>query len=142
LRRRKRWHPLREYVIHPAAKEPDADSPFWRFNCSGFVLHAYHDAGIQLVAQEDVPLVTLAFLKAAYPESAARKRLDDPEFRTKMGIGVGDHWRVIMPGYIVNSLDRSAEQIRQTPYRPSRGDEFFPPQDRTAEGEASSQPTQ
>ncbi len=29
-----------EYIIHPAAKEPDAHYPLWRFNCAGFVLNA------------------------------------------------------------------------------------------------------
>lgn len=43
-----------------------------------------------------------------------------------MGVDVGDRWPVIMAGYVVNSLNRSPEEIRLTPYKPRSGDEFFP----------------
>lgn len=119
-----RLHPISEYIIHPAAKEPDADYPLWRFNCAGFVLAAYAEADIELVDQEHAPLVTVDFLKKAYP--MAKRRLDDPDFRKDMGIGDGDRWPVVVPGYIVNSLNRSAADIRRTPYTPEPGDEYFP----------------
>lgn len=77
-----------EYVIHPAAQEPDANYPLWRFNCAGFVMHAYLEAGIELIAEERVPAITIDELKAAY--SAAANRVDDPAFRLAMGIGEGD----------------------------------------------------
>jgi len=132
----RRLHPKNEYVIHPAAREPDADYPLWRFNCAGFVLNAYLEAEIELVDQEHAPPVTLDFLKGAYPW--ARKRLDDPEFRKEMGIDIGDCWPVIMAGYVVNSLKRSADEIRQMPYRPRSGDEFFPTRDQDVEEETTS----
>ena len=124
-----------EYTIHPVARAPDADYPLWRFNCAGFVLKAYLEADIELVDQEHAPLVTLDFLKRAFPSS--RDRLDDPEFRKYMGIDVGDRWPVIMAGHVVNSLNRSAEEIRQTPYRPVAGDEFFPTKAQVVEEEAT-----
>ena len=120
-----------EYVIHPAAREPDASYPLRRFNCAGFVLSAYLEANIDLVDQEHSPPVTLDFLKDAFPEFG--KRLDDLEFRKEMGIDIGDRWPVIMPGYVVNSLRRSADEIRMAPYRPRSGDEFFPARDQDAE---------
>lgn len=131
-----------EYIIHPAAEEPDADYPLWRFNCAGFVLEAYLEADIELVDKEHAPAVNLDFLKGAY--SWAKRRLDDPEFRKKMGIEIGDSWPVIMAGYVVNSINRSADEIRQTPYRPRSGDEFFPPRDQGVEEETTSpsHPTQ
>ncbi|HVA46794.1 MAG TPA: hypothetical protein VNH11_10555 [Pirellulales bacterium] len=61
----------------------------------------------------------------AYPW--AKDRLDDPAFRREMGIGEGDRWPVVLAGYVVNALNRAVELIRQAPYEPMRGDEFFPP---------------
>lgn len=138
---KRKLHPKSEYIIHPAASEPDAHYPLWRFNCAGFVLNAYLEANIQLVDQEHAPAVTLDFLKGAY--RWARKRLDDPEFRKEMGIDIGDRWPVIMAGYVANSLNRSADEIRHTPYRPRSGDEFFPARDQDVEEETTSpsQPT-
>jgi len=123
----KKLHPKSEYVIHPAAREPDADYPLWRFNCAGFVLNAYLEANIELVDQSHAPAVTLDFLKNAFPKE--RKRLDNSEFQKEMGIDMEDRWPVIMAGYVVNSLNRSANEIRQTPFSPRPGDEFFPAQD-------------
>ena len=104
-------------------------------------MKAYLEANIQLVDQEHAPAVTLDFLKRAFPPQ--RKRLDKPAFRKEMGIGIGDRWPVIMAGYVVNSLNRSADEIRQTPYRPRSGDEFFPAREQDVEEDAThpSQPT-
>jgi len=113
-----------EYVIHPSAKEPDSNYPLWRYNCSGFVLHAYLEANIELIDEEQVPTVVLGFLKDAFP--SFMKRLDDPAFRNEMGIDIGDSWPVVMAGYVVNSLNRPAGEIRQMPYAPRSGDEYFP----------------
>lgn len=121
---KQRLHPISEYVIHPAAKEPDPNYPLWRFNCAGFVLTAYLEANIELIDQEHAPSVPLDFLKKAYP--MAKKRLDDQDFRKQMGIDEGDRWPVIMAGYVVNSTNRSAADIRQTAYTPESGDEYFP----------------
>ena len=124
-------HRQSEYIIHPAAKGPDADYPLWRFNCAGFVLNAYLEAGIELIVQEHAPPVSLDLLKRAFP--TARNRLDGPEFRTQMGVDTGDQWPVIFAGYVVNSLNRSADEIRKAPCRPRSGDEYFPARDQDAE---------
>ncbi len=100
------------------------------------MLNAYLEANIELVDREHVPAVTLDFLKNAYPW--ARKLLDNPEFRKEMGIDIGDCWPVIVAGYVVHSLDRSADEVRQTPYRPRSGDEFFPARDPDVEEETTS----
>ncbi len=113
-----------EYVIHPSAREPDSNYPLWRFNCSGFVLHAYLEANIELIDEEQVPSVALGFLKDAFPW--ARKRLEDPEFRKEMGIDTGEQWPVVMAGYVINSLNRPSNVIRQAPYVPRSGDRYFP----------------
>ena len=119
-----RLHPKSEYIIHPAAREPDANHPLWLFNCAGFVLYAYLEANIELVAQQQAPKVALDVMKRAYPK--ARRRLDDPEFREEMGIGAGIRWPVILAGYVIHSLNRTADEIRQAPYTPRSGDEYFP----------------
>ena len=111
-----------EYTIHPSARPPDRIRPHWRFSCSGFVLMAYSEAGIRLIS-DNAPLLTLDMLKQAYP--FAVNRLDDPNFRQKMGlIGTGP-WPVILAGYVINSLRREVNEIHSSPYVPVSGDECF-----------------
>lgn len=112
-----------EYIICPAGKRPDADFPLWRFSCAGFVIHAYDEAGIVLLADE-VPTVGLTELNEAY--SWAASYLSDPDFRKQMGIGDGDEWPVIFVGYVIQSLNRDPDEIRAVPYRSTPGDRFFP----------------
>jgi len=85
----------------------------------------YLEAGIELIDQTRVPEVTVDALKVAYPQ--LENILDKPKLLTEMGLAEGTQWPVILAGYVVNSLDRPADEIRETPYTPLSGDEFFPP---------------
>lgn len=118
-----RDHLVAEYVICPAAKPPDRDFPLWRFNCAGFVIKAYEEADIEILVEE-IPRVTLEDLKQAYQHESMR--LDDAEFREQMGIGDGTSWPVVLVGYVAHSFNRSAAEIRNSPYQPEPGDEYFP----------------
>jgi hypothetical protein len=120
-----------QYVIRPHVKLPDADHPYYRYSCAGFVIEAYGWAGIDLVvtSDQDLPKVPLAALKKAYPRYA--ETLDDPVERTKYGLEElepeeADGWPVVLAGYVMNALRPGAEDIRRAPYKPSAGDEFFP----------------
>ena len=116
-----------EYTICPHYLEPSEHFPFRRFNCAGFVVEAYRFAGIELLAIDDnFPKVTLTSLKHAYPDQA--RRLDNPVLRRFMGLeGMDGPWPVVLAGYVINSLNRSAEEIRESPYSPVEADAYFPP---------------
>jgi hypothetical protein len=89
----------------------------------GWVLEAYATADLRLLG-EPLPLVTLDELKLHYPEFG--DRLNDPQVRADLGIGEGESWPVALVGYVLHSLNRKAAEIRDLPYSPKRGDEFFP----------------
>lgn len=132
--------PRRQYIIRPHAADPDEEFPFRRFNCAGFVVEAYRDAGIDLVALDDasLPTVSLDTLKQTYSDQA--RRLDNPALRQAYGLTGDGPWPVLLAGHIINAMARDTEVIRQTPYTASTGDEFFPPrpsEDVLAEGEAT-----
>lgn len=118
---------FRQYVIHPHATEPDRQFPFRRFNCAGFVVEAYRDAGIELVQLDDgsLPRVSLETLKRAYPDQA--KSLERKKLRATLGLDGDGPWPVLLAGYVINAMARLAPLIRNVPFVPSIGDEFFPP---------------
>ena len=113
-----------EYVIHPPFVEQDENTPLWRFSCVGFVLRAYIEARIHLLNLEKIPCSSLEYLKLTYG-SIARK-LDEPDFRSRLGIAEGETWPVALVGHVLNSLARDPDEIRQTPFIPKAGDELFP----------------
>jgi hypothetical protein len=119
---------LKQYVIHPHVREPDADVPCRRFSCAGFVIEAYRDAGLDLIVTEAarLPGVTLETLLSAYPDLSDRLR--NTAKRSLFGLEGQGPWPVTLAGYVLNALDRTTDEIRKGPYTPSSGDEFFPPQ--------------
>jgi hypothetical protein len=120
--------PRRQYIICPHAVDPDEQFPFRRFNCAGFAVEAYRDAGIELVQlnEASLPTVSLATLKHAYPDHASR--LDNAPLREAYGLKGDGPWPVLLAGYVINAMARDVAAIRDVPYSPSPGDEFFPPQ--------------
>lgn len=115
-----------EYVIHPSSIEPEEEVSLWRFSCAGFVLKAYEEANIHLIDDRKLPNITLNKLKDGYPGWA--DKLDCEDVRTRLGIGEGTAWPVVLAGYVVNSLNRSPDVIRSQAFVPAPGDEFFPSQ--------------
>jgi hypothetical protein len=115
-----------EYVIYPASLPPSPSQPLWRFNCAGFVLQAYLEADIALLADR-LPVVGMDRLIEAYPW--AQRKLADPETRKKMGIGEGDKWPVTFVGYVIHSLSRNSEEIRAAPYVAKESDISYPVED-------------
>lgn len=104
----------------------DGEVIYVRFNCAGFVVEAYKEAGIQLVDTDALPRIERDRLAIAY--SVVRS----PRFEKlnrQYGWGLDDRedrWPVLMPGYVLHAFDRTCEEIRSTPYRPQLGDEVFP----------------
>jgi len=115
---------LNEYTIRPGAIEPDRNRPFWRFSCAGFVIEAYRNANIVLVDESlgSLPLISLTNLRHAYNFPL----LDNAEFRTELGLDGDGPWRVVLAGYVMNSLNRTVTEIKASAYQPVEGDEYFP----------------
>jgi hypothetical protein len=117
----------RQYVIVPHCREPDESCSVRRFNCAGFVIEAYRYAGIDLLTTDapSLPQISLEDLFRTYPDREGQLR--HPKLREKFGLEGDGPWPVVMAGYVMNSLDRPAEEIRARPYTPKEGDAFFPP---------------
>ena len=118
------------YVVHPHVREqtaPDGTVIYRRFSCAGFVIEAYREVGIELVVTEEgrLPSVPLNTLLLAYPDLQAE--LQSPRLRRMCGLPGEGPWAVVLPGYVLHSLDRPESEIRGSPYLPREGDEFFPP---------------
>ena len=116
----------KQYVICPHVKEPDSDCSCRRFNCAGFVVEAYRDAGIDLVTTDADSLlpVSLETLSHAFPDVAPL--LQSPKRRVKYGL-IGDGpWPVFLAGYVMNAMNRSVREVREQSYVPQAGDAFFP----------------
>lgn len=117
-----------QYIILPHRRESDASCSVRRFNCAGFVIEAYSYAGINLVAtnMDSLPAISLETLCQAYPPRMA-EFLHNPNRREKFGLEGDGPWPVVLAGYVLNALNRSAEDIRNGPYLPRSGDEYFLP---------------
>lgn len=122
----------RQYVVRPHVlpkRDSDGTVLFLRFNCAGFVIEAYRSAGINLVgmADDEIPGSSLEALLHAYPDMA--KYLQDIKYREREDVNLpGDGpWPVMLPGYVLNALQRQEDVIRAgIPYQAVAGDEYFP----------------
>jgi hypothetical protein len=116
----------RQYVIHPHVREPNRDVPCRRFSCAGFVIEAYRDADVELVVIEParLPSVDIETLTNAYSDLAHVLR--SPARRSRFGLEGDGPWPAMLAGYVMNALNRTTEEIREGPYVPASGDEYFP----------------
>lgn len=120
-----------DYIVHPHT-DYSPDGSFRRFSCTGYVVEAYRDAGIDLIEIAAVPAIDLQMIYLAYPDLP---RLEaNPQLRQRAGVRsrqdlglAGDGpWPVLLPGYLLHSLARDAGPVRQGAYSPAPGDECFP----------------
>lgn len=99
-----------------------------RFSCAGYVLSAYDEAGIPLLAPEthsQFPETSGASLANAYSRNPA-------ELPTAMRVAFGlqdlngdGPWPLVLPGYVFHALNRVDKAVRAEPYLPRAGDEYF-----------------
>jgi hypothetical protein len=116
------------YCIYPHADplfEDDGRYARMRFSCSGFVFEAYRSARIRLLEPDALPTVDMTTIEAAYPVPArllAASRVTPDS----LGLKGNGPWPVLLCGYLFHALDREADVIRQSPYTPVGGDQYFP----------------
>lgn len=118
-----------QYVVLPhclAVEGEDGTVIYHRYSCGGFVIEAYRFVGIELLVAEASPLpaVGLDTLRLAYPD--LQRALDSPRLREYLGLVGSGPWPVVLAGYLLNSLRRTEAEIRENPYRPQLGDEYYP----------------
>jgi hypothetical protein len=118
-----------QYVIAPHVRETSAADGTLvcrRFSCGGFVVEAYRSIDVDFVdtSPTGLPPVSLSTLKTVYPETA--RVLDNSRLREGFGIPGDGPWPILLPGYLLNALDRSEADARSRPWKASPGDEFFP----------------
>lgn len=94
-----------------------------RFSCVGFVLEAYKSARITLLNLDELPLIDMTVIAAAYPPTRLIERgqisADD------LGLAGDGPWPVLLCGFLFHSLNRDANVIRQEPYAPTISDRHF-----------------
>ena len=117
--------PLEVYTIRPHYIKASPEKPYRRFSCSGFVFEAYKFIGIVLVDLKKLPDVDLETLVRAYPEQ--ERRLRRKKLRELFNLSGDGPWAVLLPGHIINSLNRPREEIMSKSYQAKPGDEYFPP---------------
>lgn len=126
-RRPTRW---KQYTVCPHVKPWVAKdgTPLWhRFSCAGLVIEAYKEAEITLVdlSADRLPDVYPDTLDTAYPDLAPVMERH-PGLRAELGLPGDGPWKAVLAGYVIHSLNRSAEEIRTTPYEARSRDMTFP----------------
>jgi hypothetical protein len=120
--KRRDW--LKQYIACPHKKDVlgrDGTIIYSRYSCAGFVVEGYEEAKIELINIENLPLVTESLLGKVFEELS---RLNSDQ-RNELGIVGNGPWPVLLPGYVMHSLNRPVEEIQDGPYQPKHGDEKF-----------------
>jgi len=116
----------RQYVIRPPWKdEYDSNTGvrrYRRYSCAGFVLDSHRQVNIELIQidADALPNVEQATIICAYPNAEQH-----PMRLAKYGLEGNGPWKVVLPGYVLHTLNRPTDQIRQEPYLAKEGDEQF-----------------
>ena len=118
---------IEQYVIYQEDDDITPEDTLPRYSCATYVTSAYEQAAIELVVGP-LPLKNAEQLKSIYTDPQIQSAIDDPDKRHQLGIGNGTEWPIMMVGYLLNSLSRSPGEIRNNPYQPVEGDEYFPRQ--------------
>lgn len=113
-------------ITPPFVEEKDKDSDrviCQKFSCAGFILQCYEQgAGIVLLHSDPavLPAVDRSVLEQIYDK--ARMDLFHRAGR-RFGITGQGPWQIVLCGYVLHALNRSAASIRHSPYIPSSVEE-------------------
>lgn len=114
----------RQYVIDPPWEDvPDPNTGvrrYRRYSCAGFVLDAHRQVDIELLDRRSasLPEVAAETIQVSYPGLRTNRLAE-------FGLRGNGPWRIVLAGYVLHSLNRTTEEIRQRPYEAQVGDECF-----------------
>jgi hypothetical protein len=114
------------YCVHPHVSplyEDDGRYARKRFSCAGFVFEADKKARIRLLDLNALPMVEMAVLALAYPQT---RLIESGRISADvLGLGGSGPWPVLLCGYLFHALNRDVDVIRNRPYAPSAADRYF-----------------
>lgn len=114
------------YCVLPHASplyEDDGRYARTRFSCAGFVLDAYKRARIRLLDLKGLPMIDMAIIAVAYPQT---RLIESGKISADaLGLGGSGPWPVLLCGYLFHALNRNAKVIRREAYAPSMRDRYF-----------------
>jgi len=134
-----RLKPFQQYTILPHADLPVSEERRrlpQRFSCTGFVMQAYSEAGIELLVEPNsLPEVDRECLENAYSgflewENRAPRIQERFGFTSLEDIGITGQgpWKIALPGYLFHATARATDdKPRPRPHQPASSDEaYFP----------------
>lgn len=114
-----------QYIVFPHASGhlagPGGTTKYHKFSCAGLVVEAYRAAGLKLIntSHDSLPMVNALTIALQY---------DFPmngQVAHRLGLSGPGPWPILLPGYILHSLNREKDEIRSQPYTAKPGDEIF-----------------
>jgi len=136
---------LDHYVLCPPCQEIQEDKRtrtprYYKFSCVGLVLECYKQGAKITLLDWQSPQFPKVDLKDLTPHYSEQDILA-PRNRAKVGLKGAGGWQVALPGYLLYSLARSTEAIRQTPYVPASASEAYcPPSQQQAASQGTTTP--
>ena len=123
--KRQRVNQPNQYIILPhmhISRFPNGAVRHYRFSCSGFIIEAFREIGIDLVETDEskLPAITYQQLTEIYPEVART-----PHMFHRFGLTGNGPWPIVLCGYVMHAFDRTEGEIRGSAYLPIAGDELF-----------------
>jgi len=124
----------KQYIIRPPWKdECDVNTGvrrYRRYSCVGFVLDSHQQVQIELLKVEEsaLPDTSKKTLMSVYFDSDSNSESDlrrHQDLLLKWGLEGNGPWKVVLPGFVLNALNRPTDQIRRMPYKAKEGDEKF-----------------
>ena len=112
---------FRQYVVHPPVQwimdATTGRKRFRKFSCVGFVCECYEQgAGVRLLDFDGshFPAVNLETLVGVYGDALENERI-----RQRFGVVGPEPWPIALAGYVMHSMVRPSEVIRETPHAPT-----------------------
>lgn len=114
-----------KFRVQPASGEviePGTQRVQYRFySCAGLVADCYARAGVLLVDQSALPLVTRALALEIWGKPLSPPALE--RALRELGLEGQGPWRLLLPGYLLHALDAPPEK---RPYVPRQDDWRYP----------------
>ena len=114
------------YTAHPPIRE-ERDSITGRirslwFSCAGFVITCYESSPVKKLMTDYTDPSFPTVDKDVVRETWFLGLTPTQNLMDAIGIGNGESWPILMPGYVANAFKRDDNSIRNVPYSPRSAD--------------------